>query len=376
MFDSSTARPPRRPRSFALAALLLASCLSLPRSAPASLSVERIPAPCLEGDLMENPDTITAAVYLPPSYAASPGRRYPTLYLLHGIDGDYRDWTEPGYHGFRIEASMDSLIGAGAVREMIVVVPTGRGKGFMGAFYANSPVQGNWEDCIARDLVGWVDRTYRTLAAPTARGLAGHSMGGFGAITLGMRHPNLFGTVYAMSPCCLGIEKDIAPGNSAWNEVLAMRGWADYERAEREENFYPPAILSLLSAFTPDPSRPPFYAALPYRMKSGRLVAAEKTYSRYRASFPLYAVDRYADNLRRLRGLVMDFGPSDEFTHIPPTTTAFSQELAKRGIAHRLEVYEGDHRNRMRERMNAIVLPYFSRMLAEGDRSATRDASR
>lgn len=344
-------------------------CLSVAlqsSAAPAAgaLLVQRIPAPCLAYDQIGTPDTLTVAIYLPPSYTADSTRRYPTLYLLHGIEGTYKDWTEPGYQGFRIQDSMDSLSASQAVREMIVVMPTARARRFEGSFYVNSATQGDWDDCIARDLVGFVDRSYRTIPMVAARGIAGHSMGGFGALSIGMKHPDLFGAVYAMSPCCLGIAKDIAPTNTAWVRALAMRSWKDYERAVKNEDFYPPTFLSLLAAFVPDPTHPPFYAELPYRLVGGKMVSREPVYARYHSSFPLYSIDLYAENLKKLRGLVLDFGPQDQYEHIPSTVTAFSQELARRGISHVLEVYSGDHRNRIRERMNTVVLPYFSRLLA------------
>lgn len=357
----TTSTPLALVRLFLLSLLLLVLAA---RPASATLRVERIFAPCLAGDRIGNPDTLVTAVYLPPGYADQVDRRYPVLYLLHGIEGTYEDWTKPGYGGFRIQDAMDSLIAFGRIRAMIVVVPTGKGRRYTGSFYVNSPTQGNWEDCVTRDLVGAIDAKYRTLADPSSRGIAGHSMGGFGAIHLGMRHPDVFGAVYAMSPCCLGIAKDLSPENTAWVRALALQSWDDYDRALRSEDFYPPAIVSLLAAFLPDPARPPFYVDFPYRLTGGKIVSREPFYAKYRAAFPLYSIDRYAENLGRLRGLAMDFGPRDQFEHIPPTVTAFSQELARRGIPHTFEVYPGDHRERIGERMTAVVLPYFSRMLA------------
>ncbi len=93
---------------------------------------------------------------------------------------------------------MDSVIGSGALREMIIVRPDASNR-YVGCHYANSIVTGNWEDFIVRELVAHIDRTYRTLATPASRGLAGHSMGGRGALYLASKYPNVYGALYALS---------------------------------------------------------------------------------------------------------------------------------------------------------------------------------
>ena len=69
-----------------------------------------------------------------------------------------------------------------------------------GSFYTNSPATGNWENFVVKDVVTYIDSRYRTILRPKARGIAGHSMGGYGALSLAMRYPDLFGCAYAMSP--------------------------------------------------------------------------------------------------------------------------------------------------------------------------------
>src|SRR6185503_2451578 len=128
---------------------------------------------------------------LPPSYASSE-KRYPVVYYLPG----YGDST---MIGFQLPGAMDSLIESGEVQAMIIVVASGDSK-MGGSFYVNSPVTGNWEDHIVKDVVGFVDANFRTLPQAESRGITGHSMGGFGALNLAMRRPDVFGAVYSMSP--------------------------------------------------------------------------------------------------------------------------------------------------------------------------------
>jgi len=70
---------------------------------------------------------------------------------------------------------------------MIVVMPNGN-NALGGSFYTNSATTGNWDDFIANELVAYIDKKYRTLPRPESRGLAGHSMGGYGTFAVGMRH--------------------------------------------------------------------------------------------------------------------------------------------------------------------------------------------
>src|SRR5678815_2867240 len=121
----------------------------------------------------------------------------------------------------KLQTLMDDSIKNGKVREMIVVAANGA-NGYKGSFYTNSVVTGNWEDFIVRDLVHYVDTNYRTIRDPESRGIAGHSMGGYGSVMLGMKHPEIFSAVYALSPCCLVMEADMSEANSAWFGVLQL----------------------------------------------------------------------------------------------------------------------------------------------------------
>src|SRR5438270_3198575 len=98
---------------------------------------------------------------------------------------------------------MDQALSDGSTREMIVVMPDAYTR-FKGSMYSSSVTTGDWEDYISQELVAYVDAHYRTIAAAASRGLAGHSMGGYGAIRVGMKHPEVFSSIYLLSPCCMG----------------------------------------------------------------------------------------------------------------------------------------------------------------------------
>jgi S-formylglutathione hydrolase FrmB len=259
---------------------------------------------------------------------------------------------------------MDSLVRQGSAREMIIVAPNGRNR-YLGAFYLNSRTTGNWEDYIARDLVQHIDRTFRTLPSSASRGIAGHSMGGFGALMLTIRHPDVFSVVYALSPCCLGMVADLSPANSAWYRLAQYRDWDDLlTRAGEKKDFMPIAFVALAAAISPNPSARPWHADLPVIVRAGRLVRVTPAFQRWRATFPLPHVKENQVALRCLKAVGMDVGVHDEFTHITLGTRLFSDSLSYYGIPHVFELYEGDHRDRIRERITTRVLPFFSRELS------------
>jgi enterochelin esterase-like enzyme len=137
-------------------------------------------------------------VYLPPSYrdAATPERRYPTLYLLHGSPGSEYDWSRGG----NAVQSADTLIGYGEIPELIMIFPDGNGRGGETSEWGNSFDQKQlMENFVALDLVRFVDQKYRTIPTPGYRAIGGFSMGGFGAMNIAVHHPDIFGSVISLA---------------------------------------------------------------------------------------------------------------------------------------------------------------------------------
>ena len=261
-----------------------------------------------------------------------------------------------------LTALFDESMRAGKLDEMIVVMPNGRSQ-FLGGYYLDSPVTGGWATFIKAELVAWVDSTYRTSARREGRAVVGLSMGGFGAIQMAMRASEIFSVVYAMSPCCLDFVEDAGYGNIAgWRGALAFRTLADVRAALREGAFYPVALFAFTAATLPSPNRSPLFVEWPVQLRDGELLPGP-LWDRWRAEAPARQVSRFAANLRSLTALALEYGIDDQFAHIPPATTAFVQELAAARVSHRLEVFNGDHRNRFRERMGSRVLPFVAEHL-------------
>ena len=356
----------RLPRILIPGATLTLSAWSLAAQAPSGghLRSYLVPARALASSLLHDSLLQPVEVYTPRSYERDSTRRYPVLYLLHGIAGTSEDWTKPGY-GMTIQDLMDSLTAVGAIKEMIVVVPTAT-NAYAGSFYSNSPVIGNWEDYISRELVAWVDSAFRTIPSAASRGIAGHSMGGLGAVIMAMRHSDVFSVAYAMSPCCLAMAGEIGPSNEAWRRMDRFRDASSLQEAAQHGDLYPIAIVGLAAVLSPDSQKPRLYVDLPYVHRGGALVAVPGVVARWRRGMPLAQVGKSKESLLHLRVPIrLDYGFDDQFAHIPPATRLFADSLAAYHIPYRLDAYLGDHRNQIRVRMTTIVLPFFSASLSD-----------
>ncbi len=157
----------------------------------------KIHAEALEGNLEGEAVDRDVIVFLPPGYAKEKHRRYPVVYALHGYSIGAEQWT----HEIHVPQTIEGAFAQGS-QEMIVVLPDSKTV-YGGSMYSSSVTTGDFERFIARDVVAYVDAHYRTIPKRTSRGLVGHSMGGYGAARIGMKHPDVFGSLYVMSACCL-----------------------------------------------------------------------------------------------------------------------------------------------------------------------------
>ncbi|MGA9658431.1 MAG: alpha/beta hydrolase-fold protein [Asticcacaulis sp.] len=150
-----------------------------------SVIVEKIKvhSQSIEGNLEgESPDR-DVIVYLPHDYKSHPEKRYPVVYALHGYSISNEMWTNEIKTPQTIEGAF-----ATGTKDMIVVLPNSRTI-HNGSMYSNSATTGNFEGFIAHDLVAYIDSHYRTIPNRLSRGLAGHSMGGYGTTRIGMKFP-------------------------------------------------------------------------------------------------------------------------------------------------------------------------------------------
>ena len=159
--------------------------------------IDRLYSSTLENNGGEDP-TRRITIYLPPDYDKTT-IKYPVIYFLHGFT--INDSIQIAYYQF--DKLLDKAIATGKIKPVIVVIPN-QYTLFEGSWYTNSSLTGNWSDFTAKDLVSYVDRHYRTIPKTESRGITGHSMGGHGAIKMGMLFPDL-----CLISSCIGFGKGI-----------------------------------------------------------------------------------------------------------------------------------------------------------------------
>jgi len=285
-------------------------------------------------------------VFLPPGYDRDESRRYPVVYALHGFFIGADEWT----HEIHVPQTIEGAFAKGS-HPMIVVLPDSKTI-YGGSMYSSSATTGDFERFIAHDLVAYIDAHYRTIPDRESRGLVGHSMGGYGAARIGMRHPDVFGSLYIMSPCCLSLAKVRPMDEATEKAVKALKSPAGSAALP----WYARTQLALAAAWSPDPKSPPLYFDLPFQ--NG--VPQPEVLAKWSANEPLVFIDQYIDNLREYRAIAMDVGDQDPLRF---DARKLHQMLDEYGISNSFAIYPGTHTSGVAYRFQDDVLPFFSRHL-------------
>ena len=306
----------------------------------------------LEGEVVDR----EAFVFLPPSYEKDKKRRYPVVYALHGYSIGAEQWT----HEIHVPQTIEGAFALGS-KEMIVVLPDSKTI-YNGSMYSSSETTGDFENYVARDVVAYVDAHYRTIPDRMSRGLVGHSMGGYGASRIGMKHPEVFGALYIMSPCCLSPMTGGGPGpadqvkeRAIANEKKVAAAKSPADLAAQSPGFGS-AIFATAAAWAPNPKNPPLYFDLP--TKDGE--PQPEITAKFTANAPLVFIDQYIGNLKRYKAISIDVGDQDGLRF---DATKMHELLDKYGLANSFEIYSGTHTSAVADRFQNHVMPFFSKNL-------------
>jgi S-formylglutathione hydrolase FrmB len=174
-------------------------------------------------------------------------------------------------------------------------------------------------------------------------------MGGYGATRIGMKHADVFGSLYIMSPCCLS-PRTPPPANAEMEKA--------YESLETPADsaqlaFGARAQLASAAAWSPDPKNPPLYLDLP--VKGG--VVQPEVLAKWAANAPLAFVDQYVAPLRSYHGIALDVGDQDG---LKTDTAKLHDVLDAYGIRNSFEIYSGTHTSAVADRFQNHVMPFFS----------------
>lgn len=324
----------------------------VPGAKPVTVESIKIHAPAIAGNLEGNAVERDALVFLPPSYTKEPGRRYPVVYALHGYSIGARQWSQEIHAPQTIEGAFALNPEPRPAREMIVVLPDSKTM-HNGSMYSSSITTGDFENFIAHDVVAYIDTHYRTIPDRRSRGLVGHSMGGYGATRIGMKHADVFGSLYIMSPCCLSPRAAGPTGAEADRALEDVKSPADSAKLP----FFARAQLAAAAAWSPNPKNPPLFLDLP--TKGGEV--QPEVLAKWAANAPLAFVHQYIGSLRRYDAIALDVGDQDG---LKTDTEALHRVLDTYGIANTFVVYSGTHTSKLGDRFQNHVLPFFSNNLS------------
>lgn len=309
------------------------------------LQIETVGSVALKGNPLGDPSVRQVPVYLPPSYGTRRGARYPVIYYLAGFTGggrgviNYHPWKE------NVVERLDRLIASKKVPECVLVMPdcfTAYG----GSQYVNSSATGRYEDHVAFELVGFIEDKFSVSRESAGRAVMGKSSGGYGALSLGMRHPDVFGHVASHSgdmffEMCYAVDipKFVALlgkyGGSAERFVREFKA----SKNKAAVDHVGINMMAMAACYSPNPKNPMGFD-LPFDQRTGEL--DDEVWARWKERDPVAAAARYKSNLKKLSTLYFDCGTRDEFfLHLG--ARKFSDVLKGLGVRHIHEEHAFGH---------------------------------
>ena len=275
-------------------------------------------------------------IVLPPSYESNPDSTYPSIYFLHGFGLDY------SWYGSLVSVFED-MMASGEIRESILIKPDGFVIPYLGSMYTNSDYNGQFEDYIVQDLISHIDGSYNTIDNSSYRAIMGHSMGGYGAVKLSVKFPELF-QVAASHSGPIAIENvipDLLP------VLLDETGILGYQPWNGTVSLF---MYSASAAFSPDVDDWPYYVDLPVDYY-GNVI--DEVWNLWLGHDPLTLAQENLANIQSIR-FYMDCGDQDDYLFYNHSTS-FSEFLDEENINHVYEIYPGDH---FTEVLNGDRFPY------------------
>jgi S-formylglutathione hydrolase FrmB len=298
----------------------------------------------LEGNPLGDPAVRPLYVYRP-SGRSDTTYRLPSIYVLQGFGGQLAEWLAHSACGATTVERLDAMFCAGeAPPALIVFVDAFTSWG--GSQFLNSTSTGRYLDYVCDEVVPFVDARYPTVARREHRGVSGKSSGGYGALVLSMLRPDLFGALAshagdALFECCY---QPLFPAAARLLRTRFNGSWQAFEEQARNASFDWRECAALFAAYgtacayTPDPDRPG-KALVPFDAL-GRPI--EAIWARWLARDPVRMASEHAETLASMRAIYLDAGTQDEF-FLDLGAAALSSEFTGLGIAHSLELFDGNH---------------------------------
>lgn len=273
-------------------------------------------------------------VFLPPDYHSS-GRSYPVVYFMHGY----------GYSVLQIVDCAPEILNHYFKEHpedgFILVGIDGRNK-YDGSFWANSPITGRWEDHVVREVPAIINETFHTKTGSENTGISGFSMGGFAAIHIGMRYPELFGHIHSISPPLYIEPIEVKKGTRMKAIICAFA--PEYILGETGENIDSRELSRYVDQLVPEE-----------RVVSMIDQNFGKTYLTELVAE--YTKSKVMKSKNLSQRISIEYGRHDRKSFVRSGSEGFSDLLRQNGIAHELTVFEGGHA--AGTRIEPSFLPFF-----------------
>lgn len=309
--------------------------------------IDEIKSEVLKNNPLGDPHIRKLVIYLPPGYESERRKRFPVIYVLSSFMGTGRMLLSPQAWGYSLDERCDKLIAEGRMKECILVMPDCFTQ-WGGSQYLNSTAMGRYEDYLLKEIIPFVDKNYRTLATGMYRGVMGKSSGGYGALMLAMRYPDVFSAFFCSSGD-MYFEYAYKPDLPKCYNAIRKAGGLDkffeqffHAPKKSQEMITAIGILAMAAAYSPNPKSGTFGIDLPFDMETGEL--RETIWKKWIKFDPVYLISemKYQLALRKLRGVFLECGSRDEyFLHIG--ARIFAKKLKHYGIPHWYEEFDDGH---------------------------------
>jgi enterochelin esterase-like enzyme len=307
---------------------------------PTQTVIEQFTSRVLADNPLGDPATRPLPIILPPDYESS-GKRYPVIYGLTGFTGSGLSMLNFAAWQPNLPQRIDRLMAEDRLSPAIYVLPDCFTR-YGGSQYLNSTAIGRYEDYVIDEIVPHIDRAYRT----AGRGVFGHSSGGYGALMLGMKHPDVFGAVACHSGD-MAFDLVYRPDFPKFVNAIQKAGgveqwWIEFERKVKKEgrDYDAINILAMAAAYSPNPIAQPLPIDFPFDLETCEL--RSDVWARWLERDPVLLADRYADNLKQLRLLFIDCGSRDEF-NLHFGARSLVKKLKALGVPHEYEEFDDGH---------------------------------
>ena len=351
---------------FTIAGIFVLSTIRVFSSIPAELSQEmpsetqfasgkmltvKVHSEGIANNMLGDTENRKVSIYLPPGYEKNTDTNYPVIYMLSDVNGTNENWFQT-LGDIDFIKVLDKSFQSGNIKPAILVFPDGKNK-LGGSWYTNSVVAGNWENFIVSDVVDYIDNNFRTLPYAASRGIAGKGMGGYGALKMATKHPDVFSAVYSLN--ALVDFETIITNKYIWNNSIKIAVQATtYPSTDEFTN----RLLGMAVAFAPDPNKSDIKGNLP-KTETGELVS--EVFEKWLQQDPLHMIQEYTDNLKALKAIIVDCSTSNAEIMLSDN---YAKALTSNGVINTFSFFAGNENSDILKRVMNVMLPMFSKNLA------------